>query len=111
FTMNGTPICTAVLGSSGMGTCSGTLPAFSGSGTVMAQYSGGGPYVGTNISEIFPNNGTVFTGVSTWLPQIAIVWPHDVSGNLTPVAGSQYINTSIWPTNQVSCTAQPNISL
>ncbi|HEY3115232.1 MAG TPA: Ig-like domain repeat protein, partial [Chloroflexota bacterium] len=102
-------ICSAAL-SSGVATCSGTVPVYSGSSTtIMATYSGDATYAGASISAFYPTTGVgIGLGISTWFPQIAIVWPHDVSGNLTPVASSQYINTSIWPSNQVSCTAQPN---
>jgi hypothetical protein len=39
-----------------------------------------------------------------WEPQIAIVWPHDGQGNQVPVDQAAFVNVSVWPRNQVSCT-------
>jgi len=46
-----------------------------------------------------------------WNPMISIVWPHDSAGNPTPVAGSQLVNVSVWPSNVVQCNAMPDPSL
>lgn len=40
-------------------------------------------------------------------PRISIVWPHDGEGKQTPVAGSEVVNISVWPTDSVSCSAAP----
>lgn len=46
-----------------------------------------------------------------WNPMISIVWPHDTAGNTTPVAGSQLVNVSVWPSNLVMCNTMPDPSL
>ena len=43
-----------------------------------------------------------------WIPRIAIVWPHDSPGNQTAVAGSSFVNVSVWPPDQVNCRQGPN---
>ncbi len=43
-----------------------------------------------------------------WDPRIAIVWPHDASGNPAPLEHSQAVNISVWPAPYSgSCTSQP----
>jgi len=42
-----------------------------------------------------------------WAPRIAIVWPNNANGNQTSVALSQFVNISVWPANQVSCSSDP----
>ena len=41
-----------------------------------------------------------------WVPQIAIVWPHDGAGNSASVAEATYVNVSVWPTNAVRCDSE-----
>ncbi len=45
---------------------------------------------------------------AAWMPEIAIVWPHDLQGRQTSVSRSQLVNVSVWPTSQVSCDGGPN---
>src|SRR5581483_1264791 len=45
---------------------------------------------------------------AAWAPEIAIVWPHDLQGRPTSVSGSQLVNVSVWPMNQVSCDRGSN---
>jgi hypothetical protein len=48
---------------------------------------------------------------SDWFPNVSIIWPHDSSGVPTNVAASSEVNVSVWPTNIVSCTQNPGLSL
>src|SRR5262245_47822180 len=46
-----------------------------------------------------------------WVPQIAVVWPHDGLGTPASVEEARAVNVSVWPRNRVGCTADPRLRL
>jgi len=48
---------------------------------------------------------------SPWLPQIAVVWPHDGAGRPASVRDATHVNVSVWPRGQVPCDAMPGYQL
>lgn len=46
-----------------------------------------------------------------WLPQIAVVWPHDEAGRPASVQDATHVNVSVWPRGQVPCDAMPGYRL
>jgi hypothetical protein len=50
-------------------------------------------------------------GSTAWVPEIAVVWPHDLQGRPTSVSMAQLVNISVWPTSQVGCGRGSNPSI